>query len=140
MRVFKFFRGILKGPRVASITNTSDRLTRTPTTLIPIPPTLTTQETIHTFREGWRACEQNYDIWDCPYSRYDPNELELCRNWEYGYTECFTRRREQSDEYVYMTGWESARAGYPLNQNPHTYGSNEFNMWYIGWNDFVDNH
>lgn len=44
------------------------------------------------------------------------------------------------DKYSYMTGWESARAGYPLNQNPHLYGSNEFNMWYIGWNDFVDNH
>lgn len=44
------------------------------------------------------------------------------------------------DKYSYIMGWESARAGYPLNQNPHIYGSNEFNMWYIGWNDFIDNH
>jgi len=44
------------------------------------------------------------------------------------------------DEEVYLEGWSTAQLGLPLNENPHTFGSNQFNMWYIGWNDFIDNH
>jgi hypothetical protein len=47
---------------------------------------------------------------------------------------------QPTDEEVYLEGWSTAQLEFPLNENPHTYGSHQFNMWYIGWNDFVDNH
>jgi hypothetical protein len=56
------------------------------------------------------------------------------------YPEFYNRDRVNRDEEVYLEGWATAQLGLPLNENPHTYGSNQFNMWYIGWNDFVDNH
>jgi hypothetical protein len=45
-----------------------------------------------------------------------------------------------SDEWHYLTGWESARAGYSSNANPHEVPSNEYAFWNSGWNDFVNNH
>ena len=131
MKTFNFFRGII---------SKGDRLTRTPTIQIPVPATLNTLHSINAFREGWRACEQNRNIYDCPYSNYDPTQEDSLRNWEWGFTECFARRRDGTDEQCYQEGLSSAQNGLPLNDNPYTYGSNEFNMWHIGWNDFVDNH
>ena len=45
-----------------------------------------------------------------------------------------------SDEWHYLTGWESARAGYSSNANPHEVPSNEYAFWNCGWNDFMNNH
>jgi hypothetical protein len=139
MSTFKFFKGIVSA-RVVSVGGYFNRLPRTPINQIPVPATLNTLHSINIFREGWRACEQDRNIYDCPYSSYDPTQEESLRNWEWGFTECFNRRRTQTDDYIHQMGYESAQNGLPINQNPYTYGSNEFNMWYIGWNDFVDNH
>jgi hypothetical protein len=45
-----------------------------------------------------------------------------------------------NEEESYMLGWESARAGYSSNANPHEVPSNEYAFWNSGWNDFVNNH
>jgi hypothetical protein len=45
-----------------------------------------------------------------------------------------------SDEWHYLTGWESARAGYSSNANPHEVPSNEYAFWNSGWNDFMNEH
>jgi hypothetical protein len=136
---FRFFRGIVSA-RIVSIDGALERLTRTPVSHIPIPDTLTTLVEIQQFRAGWRSCEFGRNIYDNPYSNREALIYSLHRAWEYGFTECFNNRRVNRDEEVYLEGWATAQLGLPLNENPHTYGSNQFNMWYIGWNDFVDNH
>lgn len=133
MSTFKFFKGIVSA-RVISIGGYFNRLPRTPINQIPVPATLNTLQSIHMFRDGWRACERDENIYDCPH------EGESKRDWEWGFTECFISRREVSDEYIHQMGYEAAQRGLPDNQNPFTYGSNEFIMWHIGWNDYVDNH
>ena len=145
---FRFFRGILRKARVVQLRH---RLTRTPIAHIPVPPhTATISEYRRAFINGWRACEFGRNIYDCPHSSYDLVEIQLKREWEFGFTECFNTRQEdfvlndttinQTDEQCYLNGWERAQQGHPLNENPHTYGSHQFNMWYVGWNDFIDNH
>jgi len=148
LSTFRFFRGILRKARVVQLRH---RLTRTPIAHIPVPPhTATISEYRRAFINGWRSCEFGRNIYDCPHSSYDLVEIQLKREWEFGFTECFNTRQEdfveidttitQTDEQCYLNGWERAQQGRPLNENPHTYGSHQFNMWYVGWNDFVDNH
>lgn len=148
LSTFRFFRGILRKVKLVQLRN---RFTRTPIAHIPVPPhTATISEYRRAFINGWRSCEFGRNIYDCPHSSYDLVEIQLKREWEHGFTECFNTRQEdfvlnnttvaQTDEQYYLEGWSTAQFGLPLNENPHTYGSNQFNMWYIGWNDFVDNH
>jgi hypothetical protein len=40
----------------------------------------------------------------------------------------------------YSGGWEAARHGYPESSNPWFPNTNEYAMWYCGWNDFINNH
>lgn len=144
---FNFFRGLI-GPRKIRLRH---RLSRTPIAHIPVPSdTETISEYRRAFINGWRACEFGRNIYDCPHSEYDLVEINLKREWEYGFTECFnTRQRElvtiditteDTDEKCYLDGWEFARQSRPLNQNPFQFGSHQFNMWHCGWNDYVDNH
>jgi hypothetical protein len=140
---FNFFRGLV-GPRKIILRH---RLSRTPIAHIPVPSfTATVSEYRRAFINGWRACEFGREIYECP----DLEMVELKREWEYGYTECYNTRREElvnidittelTDEQCYLQGWSSSRLGFPLNHNPHQYGSHQYNMWNCGWNDFVDNH
>jgi hypothetical protein len=148
LSTFRFFKGILRKARVVQLRH---RLSRTPIAHIPVPPyTATVSEYRRAFINGWRSCEFGRNIYDCPHSSYDLAEIQLKREWEFGFTECFNTRQEdfveidttitQTDEQCYQEGWATAQLGLPLNENPHTYGSHQFNMWYVGWNDFVDNH
>jgi hypothetical protein len=148
MHSFKFFKGILSKSRVVRLRH---RLSRTPITNIPVPIyTASVNEYRRAFINGWRACEFGRNIYDCPHSSHDPIGIPLKREWEYGFTECFNTRQQEfvtvdtttdtTDEDCYLEGWATAQLGLPLNENPHTYGSHQFNMWYVGWNDFVDNH
>ena len=133
MAQFKFFQGV----------NRERRFTRTPIAHIPVPTyTASVNEYRRAFINGWRACEFGRNIYDCPHSGYDPVGIPLKREWEYGFTECYNTRQQNiiTDEQCYLNGWEQAQQGHPLNENPWEFGSHQFNMWYIGWNDFVDNH
>jgi hypothetical protein len=139
LSTFIFLRGFI-GPNTERVTmNARRRIPRTPVGLIPIPEYYH-PELRPVFRSGWRACERGMEIYHCPHISTDEWTVTLRRSWEYGFTECFNNRRINTDEEVYLEGWATAQLGLPLNENPHTYGSNQFNMWYIGWNDFVDNH
>ena len=155
MRTFNFFRGIVSA-RVVNITNRLNELNnpqprypRIPIDNIPYPTNYTEIEERRIFRRGWRACERGNEIYDNPYSRYDQLPYSLYDTWEIGWLECYHNHpsrihppdiMQPTDEDCYSNGWERAQLGFPLNENPWTFGSNQYNMWHIGWNDFVDNH
>ena len=143
---FNFLRGIIS----ARIVNIEERLTlaqprypRTPIVQIPYPEEYS-PEFKRIFRQGWRACEHGREIHSNPYNDRENLIYSLYDAWESGYLECFlhhpSRQIQPTDEESYQEGWATAQLGLPLNENPHTYGSHQFNMWYVGWNDFVDNH
>jgi hypothetical protein len=144
---FNFLRGIIS----ARIVNIEERLTlaqprypRIPMGQIPYPENCETPREKRIFGRGWRACERGMEVYDNPYSNREELIYSLHRIWESGYLECFlhhpSRQIQPTDEESYQEGWATAQLGLPLNENPHTYGSHQFNMWYVGWNDFVDNH
>ena len=144
---FHFFRGMV-GARVVSIQDTLDRLNRlprTPIAHIPVPEYAAALpgEYRRAFINGWRACEFGSQIYDCP----DLELVELKREWEYGFTECYNSRRTATptDEDCYLAVWESAQQGRPNNDNPYNryYGNNtahQRTMWDCGWNDFINDH
>ena len=144
IRDFKFFN---TGSNVIP----QPRLPRTPIAHIPVPPyTATVSEYRRAFINGWRACEFGRNIYDCPHSSYDLVEIQLKREWEYGFTECFNTRQEdfvlndttvvRTDEECYLNGWERAREGYPNHENPYLISSHQHSMWDCGWNDFINEH
>jgi hypothetical protein len=45
-----------------------------------------------------------------------------------------------TDEDSYLNGWQQAQGGYPINTNPWIEGSNQYTMFNLGWNDFIDSH
>ena len=144
---FKFLRGFIS----ARIINIEDRLTfvqprypRIPMNQIPYPENCETREEKRIFSRGWRSCERGMEVHDNPYSNQENLIYSLHDAWEIGWLECYhhhpSRQIQPTDEESYQEGWATAQLGLPLNENPHTYGSHQFNMWYVGWNDFVDNH
>jgi hypothetical protein len=149
MRTFNFFRGIVSA-KVISIANAINELNnqprypRTPIGQIPYPESCETPEEKRIYRKGWRACEQGREIHSNPYSNRENLIYTLHRAWEIGWLECYhnhpSRTTPPTDEQCYLNGWERAQAGYPLNENPWAFGSNQYNMWHIGWADFIDNH
>jgi hypothetical protein len=138
VRDFKFFN---TGSNVIP----QPRLPRTPIAHIPVPPyTNSVNEYRRAFINGWRAYEFGRNIYDCPHSSYDPIEIPLKREWEYGFTECHNSRQIPvplpTDEDCYLEGWSTAQVGFPLNENPHPIGSHQSSMWDCGWNDFINEH
>ena len=138
MNKFKFLKGIIK------------LISRTPMGLIPYPDTVNTPTLRRIFRHGWRACERDDQIYNCPYT-----EEANIRTWEYGYTECYNARpRENESTYdyygrtganlpiqdVYNQGYESARRGYPINNYPLYLNEAQRVIFYQGWDDFMNNH
>ena len=159
MRKFKILRGFVSPNTRRILTmNAQPRQRRIPLSQIPVP-SFYHPELQPIFRHGWRACERGLEIHQCPHTSADEHTQTMRRAWEYGYTECFNRNREGraqlttamidniqqteeevNDEYHYLTGWESARAGYANHSNPHEVPSNEYAFWNSGWNDFMNNH
>ena len=139
MRPFKFFQKFI--PYQLEISFPHRRYLRFPTRQVPSIEGYNTPELRSIFLQGWRACEQGNQIYNNPHSRY--NQI-IYDAWEVGYLECYhnhpSRDIEPSDNQCYQNGWERAQLGYPLNQNPHLYGSNQFNLWFCGWNDYTDSH
>jgi hypothetical protein len=45
-----------------------------------------------------------------------------------------------TDEESYLNGWEQAQRGYSMHSNPWREWSNQFAMWNLGWNDFINTH
>jgi len=140
-QLFTFFHGIVKKSRVNTII-TNNRLRRLPNSQVPARPGYDTPELRSIFLQGWRACEHGREIYSNPYSNRENLIYSLHDAWEIGWLECYHHHpsRQTADEECYLGGWECSQQGRPLNENPYVFGSQQFNMWYVGWNDFVDNH
>jgi len=135
MKTFKF----LQKNKIEPLTFVQPRrYPRTPISQIPYPESCETPEEKRTFRRGWRACEQGREIYDNPYSNREELIYSLHRAWESGYLECYLHHPTRTPSY--LTGWEQAQRGYPINTNPWGEGTDQHNMFNLGWRDFINTH
>jgi len=144
VKPFKFLRKNI----AVSITFVQPRYPRFPTRQVPAVEGYDTPELRGIFLRGWRACEHGRDIHENPYSVREELIYILHRAWERGWLECYHNHPSRNphevlmptDEDSYLDGWRQAQGGYPINTNPWREGSNQYTMWNLGWNDFINSH